>query len=198
MIKVIAHNIVRPQSTVTSFYAVLRKTGLISTRGRGRSAQDLSPLDVARALIVMLSADSLQQAEAVTELTGQLTHEVFNLNCELLDKITFEDALAEIIAAKADQHHGRPITPSRVLGDLATKNIEVSVTASNLSALITINGEEFHFIDDSGINPGITYPEEWDGISDVDQLVLRKIMGGMAVTRTIDDGIISRIAKAMP
>lgn len=198
MIKVIALHIARSQATVTSFYSVLRKSGMISTRGRGRSAQDLSPLDVARAIIVMMSADSLQQAEAITHLVGQLTHEVFNRSYELLGTITFENALAEIISAKADQHHGRQTQPGPILGDLTSKEIEISVTASHLQALITIEGEEFYFINVSGITPGMTYPDEWEDIPMIDQLVLRAIMEGMAVTRSINDQIITHISSAMP
>ena len=87
MIKVIAGAIARPQATVTSYYAVLRKGGMISTTGRGRSAQHLSSLDAARILIVMLSADSLQEGEAITELIGELRHERFNRNMELIGDI---------------------------------------------------------------------------------------------------------------
>lgn len=198
MIKVIARAVVRPQATITSYYAVLRKAGMISTKGRGRSAQDLSSLDVARAIIVMLSADSLQQGEAITRLVGDLVYELFDRGCNLLGTFRLEDAVADVIAAKAARHHGRKTHPHLLLGDLANSDIELSITATHLSATIRVDGQDFEFIDLFQPCPAITYPDDWDELSMKDALINRSIMEGMAVTRTVNNYIIEQIAEAMP
>jgi hypothetical protein len=197
MIKVIADAIARPQATVTSYYAVLRKGGFISTTGRGRSAQHLSSLDAARILIVMLSADSLQEGEAVTKLVGELRHAQYDRAMNKLGEIQFEDALASIIEFHADLVHGRAPPAGSVLGNLRNTT-EVRVTATHLKAEIVVGGRESFFIDESGINPPIAYPDDWAELPVEDRLVLRAIMEGMSVTRTIDHHILNRIAAAMP
>lgn len=198
MIKVIADAIARPQATVTSYYAVLRKGGLISTTGRGRSAQHLSSLDAARILIVMLSADSLHEGEAVTRLVGKLRHERFDRGLNLLGEVQFEDALASMIAFKADLLHGRTPRDCSILGDMGANEIEVRVTATHLTAEIVVGGEDISFIDLSGINPPVAYPDDWAEIPMEERLVLRAMMEGMSVTRAIDHSVIKRIAAAMP
>jgi len=198
MIKVIADAIARPQASVTSYYAVLRKGGLISTTGRGKSAQHLSSLDVARILIVMLSADSLQEGEAVTRLVGELWHEQFDRGLNKLGEIQFEDALAAIIEFNADLLHKRMPPAESILGDLQADEIEIRVTATHLTAEIIVEGREISFIDLSGINPPVAYPDDWDEIPVEDRLVLRAMMEGMSVTRVIDHHVIKRIASAMP
>ena len=198
MIKVIADAIVRPQATVTSYYAVLRKGGLISTTGRGRSAQHLSSLDAARILIVMLSADSLQEGEAVTQLMGELWHERFDKQLNLIGEIQLEDALAHIIDFKAALLHGREPPECDLLGDLRSNDIEVRLTATHLTAEITVAGEETHFVNLSLDNPSITYPDDWDDIPMEERLIVRATMEGMSVTRAIDQLVIMRIAAAMP
>lgn len=200
MIGVIATAIARPRATVTSYYGVLRKGGLISTTGRGRSAQDLSPLDVARVLIVMLSADSLQEGEAVTRLVGQLWHTSFASEDDvkpILD-IEFESALAGIVALKADQLHGRSLRDDGLLGNLATDEIQVSVTATHLSAEIRVGAATTEFSASSGEDPPVTHPDDWDDIPIRDRLLLRAMMEGMSVTRSIDNHVISKVAAAMP
>lgn len=198
MIKVIADAIARPQASVTSYYAVLRKGGLISTTGRGKSAQHLSSLDVARILIVMLSADSLQEGEAVTRLVGELWHEQFDRGLNKLGEIQFEDALAAIIEFNADLLHKRMPRGESILGDLQADEIEIRVTATHLTAEIVVGGREISFIDLSGINPPVAHPDDWVEIPVEDRLVLRAMMEGMSVTRVIDHHVIKRIAAAMP
>lgn len=198
MIKVIAGAIARPQATVTSYYAVLRKGGMISTTGRGRSAQHLSSLDAARILIVMLSADSLQEGEAITELIGELRHERFNRNMELIGDIKFEDALAHMIEFHAALLHGRAPPECSLLGDLQSDDVQIRVTATHMRAEIVVEEEEIQFIDTMMENPGMTYPDDWEGISMKDRLINRAIMDGMSVTRAIDQLAIKRIAAAMP
>ncbi|PZT99003.1 MAG: hypothetical protein DI624_06515 [Brevundimonas sp.] len=198
MISVVAGAIARPQATVTSYYGVLRKGGLISTTGRGRSAQHLSSLDVARILIVMLSADSLQEGEAVTRLVGQLRHdrsdEEFNSICDL----KFEGALARLIDFKTARLHGRPTNDEGHLGDLNSDDIQVRVTATHMTAEIIVAGETTQFVDLSGANPPVTYPDDWEEVSIEDRLILRAMMEGMSVTREIDQVVISRVVAAMP
>lgn len=198
MIKEIAAAISRPEATVTSYYSVLRKGGLISTTGRGRSAQHLSSLDAARILIVMLSADSLQEGEAITQLVGELRHERFNRNMELVGEIRFEDALAHMIEFNAALLHGRMPPECSLLGDLRSEDVQISVTATHLRAEIVVEEEEIQFIDTIMENPGMTYPEDWEGISMKDRLINRAIMEGMSVTRAVDQQAIKRIAAAMP
>lgn len=198
MIKVIAGAIARPQATVTSYYSVLRKGGLISTTGRGRSAQHLSSLDVARILIVMLSADSLQEGEAIAGLVGELRHERFNRNMELVGEIQFADALAHMIEFNAALLHGRAPPECSLFGDLRSDDVQIRVTATHLRAEIVVDEEEIHFIDMIMDNPGMTYPDDWDGIPMRDRLINRAIMEGMSVTRAIDQLAIKRIAAAMP
>lgn len=197
MIRVIAGAIARPQATVTSYYAVLRKGGLISTTGRGRSAQHLTSMDVARILIVMLSADSLQEGQAITELVGDLRHEQFNRNLELLGEITFEQAVAQLIDFNAALLHGRELPECSLLGDLRSETLEISVTATHLRAQI-ITDEEIHFIQPPYDDPGMAHPDDWEEIPVRDRLILRAIMEGMSVTRAVDHGVIRLIAKAMP
>lgn len=198
MITVVASAIARPQATVTSYYGVLRKGGLISTTGRGRSAQHLSSLDVARILIVMLSADSLQEGEAVTRRVGQLRHdrldEEFNSICDL----QFEGVLARLIDFKAARFHGRPTNDESHLGDLNSDDIQVRVTATHMTAEIIVAGQVASFLDLSGANPPVAYPDDWEEVSIEDRLILRAVMEGMSVTREIDDRVISRVAAAMP
>lgn len=198
MIKVIADAIARPQATVTSYYAVLRKGGLISTTGRGRSAQHLSSLDAARIIIVMLSADSLQEGEAITELVGELQHERFNRNMELIGTIKFEDALAHMIEFHAALTHGRAPPECGFLGDLQSDDVQIRVTATHMRAEIVVEEEEIQFVDTIMENPGMTYPDDWEGISMKDRLINRAILEGMSVTRAVDQQAIKRIAAAMP
>lgn len=198
MIRIIAGAIVRPEATVTSYYAVLRKAGMISTTGRGRSAQHLSSLDAARILIVMLSADSLQEGEAVTQLIGELRHERFDRQMNLLDEIQFEDAIAQIIDFKAALLKGRTPPECDLLGDLRSDEIEISVTATHLKAEIAVGGVLIDFIDLNFDHPPITYPDDWDEIPVKDRLMVRATMEGMSVTRAIDQLAIKRIAAAMP
>lgn len=198
MIKVIADAITRPQATVTSYYAVLRKGGLISTTGRGKSAQHLSSLDVARILIVMLSADALQEGEAVTELVGDLEHVLGDHDFNVVYQRRFEDALAHLIKFKAAKVHGRPAQGDDVLGDLDSNDIEIRVTATHLNAQIFVGGRETDFTEPFGRNPGITYPDDWDEIEVIDRLIVRATMGGMSVTRSVDQSVIAKIAAAMP
>ena len=197
MIKVIARALVRPQATVTSYYAALRKADFISTTGRGKSAQDLSSLDVARILIVMLSADALNESEAVTELVGTLAHIQGNEYEEITGRIGFEEALATIIQAKADSHHGRKQEPHPLLGNIASLPIDIKVTATHLTAEIIINSREYFFSswDDC---PPVTHPDEWSEVSIRERLLLRAMMEGMAVTRMITDGALNLIVRAMP
>lgn len=198
MIKVIADAIARPQATVTSYYAVLRKGGLISTTGRGRSAQHLSVLDVARILIVMLSADSLQEGEAVTRLVGALRHDRMDEDWNSICDLRFEDSLADLIAFKAACFHGRPAHDDGFLGDLKSDDVQVRVTATHLTAAIVVSGEETPFVDLSAGCPPFAYPDDWEEIPMKDRLILRAIMEGMSVTRAIDHSVISRVAAAMP
>lgn len=198
MISVVAGAIARPQATVTSYYGVLRKGGLISTTGRGRSAQHLSSLDVARLLIVMLSADSLQEGEAVTRLVGQLTHHRVDDELDLICDLQFEDALAGLIEFKAARFHGRPTNVESHLGDLSSDDIQVRVTATHMTAEIVVAGEATPFFKlDSG-SPPFAYPDDWEEVSIEDRLILRAMMEGMSVTRGIDDMVISKVAAAMP
>lgn len=198
MIKQIAGAIGRSEATVTSYYSVLRKAGLISTTGRGRSAQHLSSLDAARILIVMLSADSLQEGEAITQLVGELRHERFDRNMELVGEIRFEDALAHMIEFNAALLHGRTPPECGLLGDLRSEDVQIKVTATHLRAEIVVEEQEIQFIDTIMENPGMTYPEDWEGISMKDRLINRAIMEGMSVTRAVDQPAIKRIAAAMP
>ncbi|MFN4041886.1 MAG: hypothetical protein ACK4I0_09510 [Brevundimonas sp.] len=200
MIGVIAAAIARPQATVTSYYEVLRKGGLISTTGRGRSAQHLSPLDVARILIVMLSADALQEGDAVTRLVGQLWHTSFTSedDAEPAIDIQFENALARIIAFEADQRRGRSPVDDGLLGNLATHNVQVRVTATHLTAEISFGSVTTEFLASSAESPPVTHPSEWNEIPIRDRLILRAMMEGMSVTRSIDNHVISKVAAAMP
>lgn len=199
MIGVIADAIVRPDATVRSFYGVLRKGGLISTTGRGRSAQHLAPLDVARVLIVMLSADALQEGEAVTRLVGGLRHVRLTSKDEWepAHDIAFEDAVAHVIAMKAEKMKGRPISDDGALGDI-TSPVRIRVTATNLSAEIVAQDQTTPFVDLGDSPAGLERPNEWEGVSMEERLLLRAMMGGMSVTREIDDLAIKKIAAAMP
>lgn len=197
MIKVIADAIARPQATVTSYYAALRKAGYISTTGRGRSAQDLSALDTARILIVMLSADALNEAEAITDLVGDLAYAVGSEEEGITDWMIFEEAIATVIQYKADRIHSRAPCDTGMLGKLDNKKIEISVTATHLTASIKVNGSPFDFTNFHD-TPPVTYPDEWSEIPMRDRLLLRALFEGMAVTRSIDDLVLRRIAKAMP
>lgn len=198
MIKVIAKAITRPQATVTSYYAVLRKGGLISTTGRGKSAQHLSSLDVARILIVMLSADALQEGEAVTQLVGELEHVLGDRDLNIVYQRRFEDALAQLIEFKAAQFHGRSAQGDDVLGDLNSNDIEVRVTATHLTAQILVDGRETDFTEPGVRDAGVTFPDDWDQIDVMDRLITRAVMGGMSVTRAIDHSVIAQVAAAMP
>lgn len=198
MIKVIAKAITRPQATVTSYYAVLRKGGLISTTGRGKSAQHLSSLDVARILIVMLSADALQEGEAVTQLVGELEHVLGDHDLNIVYQRRFEDALALLIEFKAAQFHGRPAQGDDVLGDLNSRDIEIRVTATHLTAQIFVDGRETDFTEPGVRDAGVTFPDDWDQIDVLDRLITRALMGGMSVTRSIDHSVIAQVAAAMP
>ena len=197
MIKVIADALARPQATVTSYYAALRKAGFISTTGRGKSAQDLSALDTARILIVMLSADSLNEAEAITDLVGDLAHAVGSEEEGITDWMIFEEAMASVIQSKADRIQNRTPCDTGLLGNLEKTKIEISVTATHLTANIKVNGSPFTFSSFHD-TPPVTYPDEWSEIPVRDRLLLRAMMEGMAVTRTITDGALNLIARAMP
>lgn len=200
MIKVIADAIARPQATVTSYYGVLRKGGLISTTGRGRSAQHLSALDVARILIVMLSADSLQEGEAITRLVGELQHIRLppegDLGDEPTHELQFEDSLARLIAFKADQAHGRAVNDGGALGDLSS-DVSVRVTATHLTAEIVANNQTTPFVS-LAAEFEWAHPDDWDTLSMEERLLTRAMMEGMSVTREIDRTVISKVAMAMP
>lgn len=198
MIGVIANAIARPQATVTSFYGALRKGGLISTTGRGRSAQHLSSLDVARILIVMLSADSLHEGEAVTRLVGDLWHVRGDEgDLEPLQELQFEVALSRLIVFLADIHHGRAIQDDGFLGNLLSGEIGVRVTATHLVAEIIVGLQitEFSSFEES---PAVSYPDDWEGLPMRDRLLLRAMMEGMSVTRGVDHKVLKLIAAAMP
>lgn len=197
MIKVIAGALARPQATVTSYYAALRKAGFISTTGRGKSAQDLTALDTARILIVMLSADSLNEAEAITDLVGDLAHAVGSEEEGITDWMIFAEAMASVIQYKADRIQNRTPCDTSLLGNLENTKIEISVTATHLTANIKVNGSPFIFSNFHD-TPPVTYPDEWSEIPVRDRLLLRAMMEGMAVTRTITDGALNLIARAMP
>lgn len=197
MTTVIADALSRPQATVRSYYAVLRKAGLISTTGRGKSAQHLSSLDVARILIVMLSADSLQEGPAVTELVGDLEHIQFSRKQEFLGSIRFEDALAHVIEFKAAEFHGRMRPECPLLGDLSSENLQVRVTATHLRGEI-IAEDEFWFQHVETNFPAMVTPDDWDEVSERERILVRSVMEGMSVTRAIDEIAIRVIAGAMP
>lgn len=199
MIKVVADAIARPQATVTSYYSVLRKAGLISTTGRGRSAQDLSACDVARILIVMLAADNLQEGAAITELMGNsLCSPWYEDDQEDLGSITFEDAIANIITFRADTAKGRPATAHPLLGDLTQSDITISATPTHLEALIETKTAILPFSGVGSVDPDIIYPDDWDDIPIHERLELRAMMEGMKVTRSINDLMIRKISERMP
>lgn len=198
MIGVIARAIARPQATVTSFYAALRKGGLISTTGRGRSAQHLSSLDVARILIVLLSADSLQEGESVTRLVGDLWHlRGGEDDAQPPQELQFEVALSRLIGFLADIHHGRAAQDDEFLGDLRTDEIRVRVTATHLSAEIIVGSQitEFSSFDET---PAVSHPDDWERLQVRDRLLLRATMEGMSVTRGIDHTVLKLVGAAMP
>ena len=199
MLKIVADTIVRPQATVTSYYSVLRKAGMISTTGRGRSAQDLSAVDVARILIVMLSADNLQEGSVITHLMGNCWCQPwYEDDKEDLGSITFEDAIANIITFRANLAKGRPATAHPLLGDLTQSEIVISATPTHLEALIETKNVSLPFFGMGSINPGMTYPDDWHEISIAERLELRAMMEGMKVTRSINDLMIQRISERMP
>lgn len=198
MIKVVARAIARPQATVTSYYSVLRKAGMISTTGRGRSAQDLSPRDVARLIIVMLSADNLQEGAAITELMGELVHELLDENYDSHGSISFEDAIAHIITSQADIRHGRPPTVHPLIELHDVSEIRISATPTHLEARIDLGKISIPFFDRSYNDVAVTHPDQWNEIPIVDQLFLRAMMEGMMITRTIDGTSIKTIASSMP
>lgn len=198
MIGVIANAIARPQATVTSFYGALRKGGLISTTGRGRSAQHLSPLDVARILIVMLSADSLQEGEAVTRLVGDLWHvRGGDDDPEPPQELQFEVALSRLIEFLANVQRGRTAQDDGFLGDLRSGVIGVRVTATHLTAEIIVGSQvtEFSSFEEP---PPVSHPDDWEGLQVRDRLLLRAMMEGMSVTRGIDHTVLKLVAAAMP
>lgn len=199
MIKVVAHAIARPHATVTSYYSVLRKAGMISTTGRGRSAQDLSSLDVARILIVMLSADNLQEGAAITELMGNsLCLPWHEDDQEALGSISFEDAIANIIAFRANIAKGRPATAHPLLGDLTQSEITISATPTHLEACIETKTAILPFCGTGSVDTTMTYPDEWHDIPIHERLELRAMMEGMKVTRSINDLMIRIISEKMP
>lgn len=198
MIRVIAAAIARPQATVTSFYGVLRKAHLISTTGRGRSAQHLSPLDVGRILIVMLSADSLQEGEAVTQLIGDLWHRRGGEDDpEPPEEIQFEGALAKLIGFLADDHHGRAPVDNGMLGNLRADQVRVQVTATHMSAQIIVGSQRTEF-SSFFESPPMSYPDDWEALAPRDRLLLRALMEGMSVTREIGHTALRQVAAAMP
>lgn len=191
MIKVIADVLARPNATVTSYYAALRKAGMISTTGRGRSAQDLSPLDVARILIVMLSADNLQEAAAISHLIGSCTHKPWD---EKSPSITFEHALSLIIAGRADYINGRPTQTHLILGDFVKNSFCAEVNSTRLDAnIITKNG----YLEFSTPNPSEEIISKIDNYKDVIYKIHYKNKG-IICSRSITDIMIGRISEKMP
>lgn len=198
MTKVIADAIARPPSTVTSYYAVLRKGGLISTTGRGKGAQHLSPLDVARILIVMLSADALQEGEAITQLVGALERERSYEDAGSAVDLRFENALAGLIDFKAKEL--RRLDPANFspLGDLRSEAIEVRVTATDLKAEVIVDGLSTWFSAPPYVHFPTIDPRDWQRLPMKERLIHRATIEGMSVTRSIDQLVLYKVACAMP
>jgi hypothetical protein len=198
MIKVVADAIARPQATVTSYYGVLRKGGLIATTGRGRSAQHLSSLDVARILIVMLSADSLSEGEEITRLVGDLWHIRGGVDdAEPGHQLQFERTLSGLITFLADLSNGRTPEDEGLLGNLRSEKIAVRVTATHLEADIIVDTQVTNFSSFAEAPP-VSNPDDWERLSYRDRLLLRALMDGMSVTRGIDYLVLKRVAAARP
>lgn len=72
MIEVTARALLLPEVTVGSYYRAIREEGLVKTGGRGRSAAQVSALDVARLLIAILASELVRDAPRAVGVFGDL------------------------------------------------------------------------------------------------------------------------------
>lgn len=72
MIQVAARALLLPEVTVGSYYRAIREEGLVKTGGRGRSAAQVSALDVARLLIAILASELVRDAPEAVGVFGDL------------------------------------------------------------------------------------------------------------------------------
>src|SRR5262249_45073855 len=103
---------VLPTATVTSYYRVLRQAGLVTKRGRGRSAAKMSAEDVAKLLITLMGADSLEEAPPVCGVLVQLVSPLV-VSPEDLAHIGFDRQKSA--ALSPDQKYYEPDENDRVI-----------------------------------------------------------------------------------
>lgn len=174
MLSVMAEALNVSDSKVTVYYKALRAKGLISTTGRGRSAQDVKPLDASRLLIAMLSASSIKEAADMSELVGgyQL-HETDEL-------VLFEEYLARIIT---NSEH--------------TYRLSIAITPNELNARVKSENLDLYFSHPEDDICERYHPDDWATMTLKERLILRGTLHGIRETRAIDGYVLSNIASCL-
>jgi hypothetical protein len=191
-----------PEATVASYYRVLREEGLVTKGGRGPSAPDLSALDAARLLIALMSADSLAEGAAITDLMGNATCDFViggdpdDPGSGSFESLTFEEALEWLLSQEAEKRGGGPQAPAPfIFAGLDLENIKISVTASTLSAMVSTNESQIQF--DFTSNYEVTDANEWRDMSIRDRLLARSTIARLIVIRQISRAEIRDISMAI-
>ncbi len=176
------------ESTATSYVRILNADGLITRGGRGRSAPDMTSRDIARAVIALMAAESLDEVAAITHLVRQAEY-VFAVPNEWSSgdepssydwlRLTFEDALTDQIEFFSG---GAALTGDAVIpfdGD----NTSVEISSTSLIAAIQVGTETFEFA--SNENEPVSYADDWPDLPARERLVARSLIGGINVRKSI-------------
>jgi len=197
MTKIVAEALALPEATVISYQTMLRKAGLMTMGGRGRSAPQMTPLDIARLIIALMGSDALADAVAVVELWGALEYifadaehipsELDDIGLAIFDDLlgrhNFESAVAELIQANATRRQGKR-TASWFGFKLDGHDLTLNLTASALEASIIVGPFQFQYRRTSEpANPAP--PDEWYTLPAKERLVARAGHPGMRTLRSL-------------
>jgi hypothetical protein len=198
MIEVIAAALSLPKARVTSYYSALRKAGLISTTGRGKSAHDLTSIDVARILISMLCSDSIDEVDTLTNIFKDLSFNGDQFDEYSDSQPTLEEAIAYIINAYTNHYKERTSNGEFIFKIAPSSQITLETINDKISSEITIDNKCYHFYYYATEDSTLIHPNNWDKVSKYEKFLARKQLVGMSTKRSVTHFSLKYIAKNMP
>lgn len=202
MIEIVADALILPTATVTSYHRQLQQERLVTIGGRGRSAAQTTPADVAKLLITMMGSEKLEEARDICELISTTVSLIGtkpdSKEIRLRTTITLVEAIVILLVQlkpRANRKKQLPLLP--FLGDVSGDGVVLDVYPSTLEAHITagLGSLGFHSLEKP--YPEID-PNEWFSLPVRERLLAKAQVGGMLTMRSIDRTALIRLTAALP
>lgn len=202
MTNIVAEALALPEATVVSYQTMLRKSGLITIGGRGRSAPQMTPLDVSRLVIAILGAEALAEATAVVELFGALLCQDVQIQSEVpayngrVSNYNLEDAFAMLLKCHLAAQENREADCKWFGLDVREHSHMFSLFPHELFATIKVGPVECYY-QYNFVQAEIIPRNKWPNLPIKDRLIARSYIHGILIRRSIGDYGIMAAAGAL-